>query len=347
MGTLTIAALTLGVGTLALAPATVAATGKTVTESASTDSFMDFPGTNGWHFVLFASQQRKSRLNVSILGRKRRDESVDYSVHGRVTKDGTIVAKLPGIGRIAVDFEPTQRTITSSPAKGCEAEGKASSRRGWFRGTIEIHGEGGYTSVARTSAHGEVNSFPANTCPKPAAPHVTKAQEKASYPPAVLLAGRRFKDGRLQFQAVNLEGWTSRSGGAVEPITQFAATYEHHRDGVWVTASNSVDGVGSNFLSTATEGSPTDATLEPPAPFSGSATFHLESPKKSSWTGDLGVQVPTLGEVSLVASRTWSLLCAQSDCTETGPAHFGFSFSWSESNGSGTFGSIVVIDGTR
>ena len=41
----------------------------------------------------------------------------------------------------------------------------------------------------------------------------------------------------------------------------------------------------------------TEATLEPPAPFSGSATFHLDTPKTASWTGDLAVELPGLGKL--------------------------------------------------
>jgi hypothetical protein len=75
---------------------------------------------------------------------------------------------------------------------------------------------------------------------------------------------------------------------------------------------------GSNRFSVPTPiGTLTDATVEPPAPFEGSAAFHLESPTQASWTGDLSVDLPGIGKVALAGPGTSADLCEQNACTAT------------------------------
>ena len=79
------------------------------------------------------------------------------------------------------------------------------------------------------------------------------------------------------------------------------------------------------FSLTAPDGTPTEATVKPPAPFSGTATFKLESPTTASWTGDLSVELPTLGTVDLAEPGFQAGACA-AQCTKTFPdgAEIGF-----------------------
>jgi len=63
-----------------------------------------------------------------------------------------------------------------------------------------------------------------------------------------------------------------------------------------------------------------EATIAPPAPFSGSATFHLEDPKTATWTGDLRVELPGIGKVPLTGEGIGAGLCnGPSNCTKTLP----------------------------
>jgi hypothetical protein len=63
-----------------------------------------------------------------------------------------------------------------------------------------------------------------------------------------------------------------------------------------------------------------EAVIEPPAPFSGSATFHLEGPKKASWTGNLAVELPGAGKVPLTGDEIYAGACrGQKNCTATLP----------------------------
>ena len=64
---------------------------------------------------------------------------------------------------------------------------------------------------------------------------------------------------------------------------------------------------------------PTEATVTPAAPFSGSATFHLDDPRSASWTGDLAVELPGLGKVPLTGEGIDAGLCKGTSCTKTLP----------------------------
>jgi hypothetical protein len=110
------------------------------------------------------------------------------------------------------------------------------------------------------------------------------------------------------------------------PIADFSATYTHRRGKLTVFASTRALGEEKGLFSlTAPEGTPTEATVDPPAPFSGSATFKLESPTTASWTGDLSVEIPTLGTVRLAEAGWWAGACAAS-CTKTFPPGFRVGF---------------------
>jgi hypothetical protein len=56
------------------------------------------------------------------------------------------------------------------------------------------------------------------------------------------------------------------------------------------------------------------------SPFSGSGLFKLGSPTKASWTGDLGVEIPTLGVVGLTGPKSSSALCIGTECTKASPS---------------------------
>lgn len=57
-----------------------------------------------------------------------------------------------------------------------------------------------------------------------------------------------------------------------------------------------------------------EGVIEPPAPFSGSATYRRESPHSLSWTGDLSVELPGFGNVHLAGPRTRTTVCADDGC---------------------------------
>lgn len=306
----------------ALAGPAAAATGApSKTRVRPEQRFADFTahGTNGWRLQITAilASGRSDHRQIGFYTRGPHHEEVSYlGPKGRATADGEIVGTLPGLGRVAVRFEQTSETpVTFVPEKGCKAEGKSATLRGVFRGTIELHGEGGYTTVERQSAPGQIEVTPKQVCRLPKhhrpPPHETLEELNIEY----LSAGREMSGGSLSFDAFGTG--LKLAGG--DPATDFSATYTHKRGKLTIFASTRILGEEKGLFSlTAPEGTPTEATVDPPAPFSGAATFKLESPTKASWTGDLSVEIPTLGTVSLTEPGFWAGAC-EAHCTKTFP----------------------------
>jgi len=159
-------------------------------------------------------------------------------------------------------------------------------------------------------------------CPRPKrrpAPPTVTAEEAG----IELLSASRDEGsgGSLRFEA-----WGSglTFPGTRNPITDFSATYTHERGKVSIFATTSVLGQEKGqFSLTAPNGTPIEATVAPPAPFTGSAAFELESPTTASWTGDLSVEIPTLGTVDLTGPGFQAGACA-AHCAKTFPSHASF-----------------------
>lgn len=78
--------------------------------------------------------------------------------------------------------------------------------------------------------------------------------------------------------------------------------------------ANSVSAITRKDEALATATPPRSATIDPPSPFTGSATFQQESSKDFSWTGDLAVELPGIGEVNLAGPKFETELCLGRRC---------------------------------
>jgi hypothetical protein len=264
---------------------------------------------------------------VALFAQGPHQGEVDYQgFHGRFTKDGTIVAKLPGVGRIDLRYEPTSHhTVHIGKQKGCTSARTTTDSDGVFRGTIELHGEGGFTTVIAHSVRGELSTYPKQTCRVriPSKAQIKQEIEAAEAGTAAgegpriedLYAFRKLSGGTLSFEATSFPTFFK---AAPPRQIEFTADYSRHRDGMWVDAKTRVEGA-EDFTVSAPTGSPSEATVEPPAPFAGSAHFTLESPTVASWTGDLRVPIPTLGTVDLTGPKFEPKLCDSGGCTDTAP----------------------------
>jgi hypothetical protein len=283
----------------------------------------DTTGSKGWKVSFNGSPDKLFKRQVGIEATKGRDESVGYTFRGSVSRDGTIDAKLAGVARVAVHFETTGvKKLKLQVAGNCTAPKYSVTRKGVFHGTIELRGEGGYTTVHRTSAPGEIVEFPREACK-------VKAKKENEMPAEAreglenlvhetsLQVGRKQDGGTLTFTATNLGPAGTGSGPAsVEFFTNFTRFLPHH---VTITARVSAAGEPGQFTVKGPKGAPSEATVDPPAPYEGSSTFQLTSPTTASLSGDLRVDVPTLGNVSLTEPSFWSTLCEDSTCTDTLP----------------------------
>jgi hypothetical protein len=305
---------------LLVAPgAALAAKSRTKVEPAQTSGVVKIRGTNGWRIQITGTTPglHPGAQTVSVYGLGPEHAEVTYTrERAHFTKGGTIEAKLPGIGRIDLRYEPTEHhKIGISNAKGCTGARTAIGSNGVFRGTIDLHLAGGLTAVDAHSAHGGLWPSPKETC---RVRHHSKAEIEREYLASggseeqLLDAVGKVDGGTVRFRATSF-------GGLPQRFVEFAAEYSRRERGMLFTASTQVQGKPGDFIVSRPGGSPNEATVNPPAPFTGSAEFELLLPTIASWTGDLRAPIPTLGTVELAQPTFRSSLCVGLTCTDTVP----------------------------
>jgi hypothetical protein len=247
-------------------------------------------GTNGYAASLFISG---AEVSLSVSGHH---ATVQYSARGRVTKR-LIKARFGRLGQISLRFHPSQRPHrVPQPPGNCKGAGEL-VEPGVFVGRIEFVGEGRYTEVHARRAEGEVRKRAKEVC--------RQEKESGRSRVGILFLHAQAKDGSASFTAFKPK---STTGSLPDESNFISSIIEPHRHLlIFRTIEGSSD--GDAFLSTMSHGELVGATIEPPAPFSGSATYLKNPPKPSEgWTGDLAGEFPGIGKVNLTGSD----FCAES-----------------------------------
>ena len=194
----------------------------------------------------------------------------------------SIEADLGTLGKISVAFQPSGKVhvnrLRLKKGKRCNGPRRFVRRLGTFTGTIEFTGEGGYTSVSRTSAPGSIGDFPFTGCypkiiPPPGFP-ILEAFEHAD----------RHTFGGVQFTAY----------GGSRPL--FLARKWETAGADHVFVHREVRAVGSEASFRIAGGS---LGVDPPLPFSGGAVLRNAGSDSRTWTGDLSVDFPGIGATPL------------------------------------------------
>jgi hypothetical protein len=273
-------------------------------------------GSNGYRLDVTAVRAPGDhRGQIDVVAHKG-SGSVSYNVPGSLGRDGSIDARLPHVGRIAVRFE------SRKVGQGITLPGICRGRpevvqRGIFRGTIELHGEKEFTEVDRGSARGSVTRVFRRVC------HVGAHGAGKTHRPKVrltyLIAGEQKGKGGLHFAAFRAEFGTELD------ILAFSASTIRQQEGMEIVNSVSAEGNPDQLL-VSKPGTPKVVEVKPPEPFQGTATFHLTSKTASTWEGNLSVELPGVGPVSLAGTDFWSALCSEKHCTRTPPpgSHYEF-----------------------
>lgn len=203
---------------------------------------------------------------------------VAYSTPATVT-DTTIEADLGELGRISVTRVPIGRTKS---VRICHRGPKRQIEVERYEGTIEFHGEEGFTDVSATSA--PLESTP--LC------FSHDGNEGGGKRPDKVLPGARLDvekyrghQYRLEFDAVK-ERPGARTKVSVE-VEEHRGKMEIHR----VTSFLATPGAlhFSHGLHT--------ATVRPPAPFAGHGSFDDDARGANRWTGNLTVDLPGHSDV--------------------------------------------------
>jgi hypothetical protein len=253
--------------------------------------------SNGYKILAIAANQRadgKGRI-VFIVGR--RHEAAFYAAPAQLTAT-SLEADLGELGSVSLQATPTGSTKELTP---CGEDSKSVSYEPVrYSGSVEFHGEEGYTEAASTAPQEYTSFFSKLVC----AGRGTSGSGGTGVVGAQLNLHSKTAGDRLQLR-VNKNRPGARSWFEVEVREKHGRISISRNTSLWLG-------------STAFQYDPLldTATLQPPAPFSGSASFHRGLPPARQWTGNLTVDLPGRSDVPLAGSGIRASLFAA--CRYTG-----------------------------
>jgi len=255
----------------------------------------DLPTTNGLHAHLETSEKGEVTLAISR-GGDGVSERVTYEVPGAVSEAGLKV-RFGKLGLIDVGFTPTVTLDETAPSPGCTGAPRT-LREGVFAGTIEFAGERGYVRIEAPQAEGLMSVIAPWQCP----------EEDGANPfepiPGFSRSSARPTDGKRESATLVAftRGFKSFFGAGVHHRHSggrsifYGAKYER-RKGMEIERVTSVRGPASAFDFDHEAGT---ATLDPPAPLKGHASFKGDR-DGGFWRST--IRVPLLGSAPLRTGR--------------------------------------------
>jgi len=227
--------------------------------------------------------------NAVTLSASGPDGTAIYTALGRVSTSG-IAARFGSRGEVDVEFRRSRREKIESPPKQCKGKPRV-TRWGRFVGRVRFVGERGYTSFDSRSVPGLTNvspnwrckRFPDDPDEQPNVPGETSEDSVA----LELVNGRTgLEAGAFAFRPPGERGLTFFVAGINEPgkrmqIARYALAIAREPAFSFDSAL-------------------TSATIAPPRPFSGSATYQGIPGAPPAWSGDLAVTLPGTAGLSLV-----------------------------------------------
>jgi hypothetical protein len=287
-------------------------------------------GTDG--YKLKVTLTNRHRLGVQAIATDfahRTIKTVAYGlpVHQRRGTDD-INARIGSLGRIDMRFVP-ERTKKARPGSTRCAGGELTTEIGHYVGSISFHGEGGYTRVQADRAAGTIKTESVGKCPPPKrvkamekeeAETVGKLEEeeaaKRNEEEGLTQVEAKARGGKVVFTAARID---VAAGGRKGSSANFVAVGQRQRGPIReVSLVGLLAAKASTFEVPDLQNPTAEAILSPPSPFSGSATFHAESPQPGNWTGDLKVELPGFGPVPLTGAGVKASICQAADCPSGG-----------------------------
>jgi hypothetical protein len=240
------------------------------------NAYLHAKATNGYSAQL-KSEGDKLRLTI-VRGLF---PSLVYSFHGRVSAAG-IHATIADLGTIELRFKPSGKTRRGKPPHDCSGP-RATQIEGHFVGEFDFRAESDFTEIHLRSAKGSLAApgwhYPGQSIKT----FVREAPSGTTY--TFLQASEPGRPG----------GFTAFAGVDAEhpePLgAELSAAARTHRGPV--TVDHLAVALAKNAFSF--DSPLTTATVTPPKPFSGSATYCRACEAGSQWTGDLSVRLPGIG----------------------------------------------------
>lgn len=209
--------------------------------------------------------------------------SVSYST-AATASEGLIEVDLGDLGRIAVSFHATGGTTTERSA--CDKRRALHVENGYYEGTIDFHGEEGYTEVEASRAKGDARMLLDIVC---------GAESESGTGPGLPGAELRVRGPRKS----SLPSMIAVENDPRAPV-QLEATAGEQRGEISIERTIRTKAPRTAFDY---DGKLRTAVFEPPAPFSGRASFRRMGPHKSLWSGNLSVDLPGRSDVRLTGGK--------------------------------------------
>jgi hypothetical protein len=238
-------------------------------------------GTHGYRLLVSA---RASTVTIGVTHRSstpHSGSSTTYVARGTAGPNG-IHANFRQFGRVDVKFHPTAEAVRGLPPDCFGGTTGAATVPGYFTGTVEFQGQGGYTDGHARRVKGEVVLPPTEQCPLVGGGANPLVEDPAAeLPPAktrmTLSALDKAGTGGLLFVArrAGKTGFYAERFGTVGRIGLLSYAYAL--------------GPRSSFTS---DPQVSFGTVHPPKPFVGSATLRRGPHGTRSWTGDLAATFP-------------------------------------------------------
>lgn len=237
------------------------------------------------HVEVPPQQGEPARTSSSVyLELSKPGSSAGYlSRDSRFGAGGTVEADLGELGRVVASFVPLHRH--REPIRWCD--GDYTVETGLLVGTLVFHGERGYTHAHAASIAATLTREPPVRCHIPASVKPQRDHESRR------IGGSSGRHGRQL-------GVDAFEHPALGTVTVSASSSEH-RGTVWVIRQVSAV---APLTALAIDPEAETATLDAPAPFTGSATFTAFPGKEAgTWRGDLSVDFPGEPGVRLAGKR--------------------------------------------
>lgn len=280
-----------------------------------------FANHDGYTIVIVASEQT---VSLSVIQRKAkgRPATTTYLAHGRVTPK-SIQASFADRGEIALRFRPSERSLRATRRAGCtRSSGRIIAHLGLFVGKLHFRGEDGYTSVdAHRLRGGTVNLRALSRCLRGAVPLAQDAwlpRPKPPFGPRALelrpdVRGAASNAPGVRTHPTHRPKRTTLFAESKQPLsrTLFVVRSRGQGDAHFVAVDARSEG-SIGILRLVTIAAPrsafafnaalSNANVEPPAPFSGEASFQHGIGNARSWTGSLAVSFLGAPRVPLAGS---------------------------------------------
>jgi hypothetical protein len=278
---------------------------------AKTSGSVDLGKRGGYRISLYMPSNRVAIFQVirfKVKGDKGAVFANVYAVHNRRSLSrGVVRARLGSLGAFSVRFRPNGRVRKQRPRQGCEGR-PSITEYGRFVGRATFHGEHGYLHFSLSGGAGDITRSFRLRCEKDKALELARKSLRGYVAPGSFFATRG--DIALLYASARSNGrYIGITAGHTEESPPGAdvriGTFES-RGEMAIGRYALVLGPPGTLLTSLPGVHPATATLAPPAPLFGEATYREGSAR--SWTGTLGINLPGL-KLPLTGSRFHVRLC--------------------------------------